>query len=124
MSPRNCNITTDAHGKITAKNVNIKHNPITLVCEACECKYEIPFVRLGDEKRMRLVLAFAVCPHCETPRNEELDRKYQDEVRCGLCNVPASLQPIFEKGMDQACYKRLYREEKVLQNKPLLAQLR
>lgn len=99
--------------------MNIKHHPITLVCETCECKYEIPYVRLGDDKRMRLVIGFAVCTHCGTPNNEEWDAKYQDEVRCVHCNVPESLQPIFEKKMDQACYMQFYRSGKVLQNEPL-----
>src|SRR5438874_13499 len=74
---------------------------ITLRCEPCQKLYTVNFPYSQKEYRFDRVkhllarrLDFAVCPHCNAPRNSFVHAMYQGAWHCPHCGLP---EPIVQK---------------------------
>lgn len=68
--------------------IPIKPRSIQVICGACGVTYHLPWS--NRKGRSVLILDFAVCPACKTPRFPQNLADYP-EGRCVECNVPFKL---------------------------------
>lgn len=89
--------------------------------QECGRRYYLPYCRQGDEKRIQIVIEFAICPRGHM-RNAISFKKYINSRKCVDCHVPHELQTIVRKNRCAACYLRWYRANKKVADivKPIL----
>lgn len=64
----------------------IKQKIIEVGCDHCGKKY--PVIRRGKRELQDILLNFAICTYCKTPRfPKNFDGRKKDDL-CLLCNVP------------------------------------
>ncbi len=84
-----------------------------IICQRCRFKYVLPTT---ERARLDLMLRYAICPHCGTPRTPEGNPRVP---HCSRCYLPKSLFNKFIVGEDLCvgCYYYRKRNEPNLMRK-------
>lgn len=79
------------------------------VLVACDCGGKYTVQRSRSRSRQRLILDYAICPHCQIRRMPYVWLAGDYEQRCSDCGIPFRLQPKMAMGRCNTDYLYLWR---------------
>lgn len=80
--------------------------PITLTCNICEHRFQIPPAK--KEKRILWLITLAICPACGSEQNPEQCRLYDGQKRCRGCHLPEGVLPREERKIKGKIYFQVF----------------